>query len=289
MKNKTSIIPSVNFHLWEPCNMRCKFCFAGFKDVKKSILPKGHLKKEDSIELVKQLGSFGFEKITFAGGEPTLCPWLNELVTEAKRAGMTTMLVTNGSCLTQEYLEKFKGTLDWIVLSIDSLDPETNKITGRQLASIGARMESPYALAQLIKRNGFRFKVNTVVHRYNIKENMDELILELNPERWKILKVLSVADQNGASYSDFEISDGEFQEYLKRNSLGKKQIAEIGESNDDMRGTYIMIDPAGRFFDNVLGKHRYSEPILSCGIELALRGIEFDLFKFKKRGGKYDW
>ena len=77
-------IPSVNYHLWEPCNMRCKFCFATFQDVKQSILPKGHLPKEDALQLIKLFADFGFEKITFVGGEPTLCPWLPELIAYAK-------------------------------------------------------------------------------------------------------------------------------------------------------------------------------------------------------------
>ena len=81
------MIPSVNFHLWEPCNMRCKFCFATFQDVKNSILPRGHLPKQDAIEVVLQLAEIGFEKITFAGGEPTLCPWLPDLITIAKEMG----------------------------------------------------------------------------------------------------------------------------------------------------------------------------------------------------------
>lgn len=80
------MIPSVNYHLWEPCNMRCKFCFATFQDVKHSILPKGHLPKEQAIEVILQLAEIGFEKITFAGGEPTLCPWLPELIATAKEA-----------------------------------------------------------------------------------------------------------------------------------------------------------------------------------------------------------
>jgi len=92
-------IPSVNFHLWEPCNMRCKFCFATFQDVKQSILPKGHLPKKEAIEVVKKLAIYGFKKITFAGGEPLLCPWLPDLMKTAKELGMTTMIVTNGSRL----------------------------------------------------------------------------------------------------------------------------------------------------------------------------------------------
>ncbi|MEO0472453.1 MAG: radical SAM protein, partial [Bacteroidota bacterium] len=69
-----SAVPSVNFHLWEPCNMRCGFCFATFQDVKRTILPKGHLPKEDALNVVQAIAKAGFEKITFAGGEPTLCP-----------------------------------------------------------------------------------------------------------------------------------------------------------------------------------------------------------------------
>lgn len=53
MKN---LIPSLNFHLYEPCNMRCKFCFATFQEIKKTILPKGHLPFEDAEKLICMLG-----------------------------------------------------------------------------------------------------------------------------------------------------------------------------------------------------------------------------------------
>ena len=39
------------------------------------------------------------------------------------------------------------------------------------------------------------------------------------------------------------------------------------ESNELMRGSYVMVDPAGRFFDNVEGGHTYSRPILEVGVE----------------------
>src|SRR4051812_35569138 len=58
--------PSVNYHLWAPCNMRCRFCFAPFQDVV-AVLPAGHLAREDSLRLVHTLAG-RFEKITFAGG-----------------------------------------------------------------------------------------------------------------------------------------------------------------------------------------------------------------------------
>ena len=59
-------------------------------------MPKGHLPKEQAMQVVKLLAESGFEKITFAGGEPTLCQWISDLTALAKDYGMTTNLVTNG-------------------------------------------------------------------------------------------------------------------------------------------------------------------------------------------------
>ena len=118
-------IPSVNYHLWEPCNMRCKFCFATFQDVKRDMeLPKGHLPENECLSVVDRLAEAGFEKINFAGGEPTLCPWLPNLIKRAKNHGMVTSIVTNGSRITDPGLDGLNGNLDWIALSIDTVDPE---------------------------------------------------------------------------------------------------------------------------------------------------------------------
>ncbi len=82
-------IPSVNFHLWTPCNMHCKFRFAIFEDVKRDMkLPKGHLPKQECLSLIDKISDVGFEKITFAGGEPQLCPWLLSLIVRAKGLGI---------------------------------------------------------------------------------------------------------------------------------------------------------------------------------------------------------
>ena len=66
-------------------------------------------------------------------------------------------------------------------------------------------------------------------------------------------------------------------------------ITVVPESNDLMTGSYVMVDPAGRFFDNVSGTHTYSRPILEVGVEEALRDISIAPEKFLSRGGSYDW
>jgi radical S-adenosyl methionine domain-containing protein 2 len=281
---------SVNFHLWQPCNYSCGFCFAGFEDVKKSILPAGHLSQEKAESVIRQLAEYGFKKITFAGGEPTLCPWLGELISVAKNAGMVTMIVTNGSRLNEETLIKYQPVLDWIVLSIDSINTETN-LKGGRFQNKRLIPDALYyrKLIDSIHSLDFKFKINTVVHQFNKDEVIADFIEESNPLRWKIFKVLSIENQNQGTFGNFEISDEEFKYYLKRNTNLITEKLMVPEDNEAMSSSYLMIDPAGRFFDNSKGIYTYSEAINDVGVERALEQTEFDCKKYIMRGAVYEW
>lgn len=286
----TQLIPAVNFHLWQPCNFKCKFCFATFADVKREVLPKGHLPREQAILIVTKLAEAGIEKITFAGGEPTLCSWLPELVATAKKAGMTTGIITNGSKLTAAYLSQFAGTLDWIGISIDSLNPETNRLIGRFQGNRLITDKDYYRnLCNLITNLGFKLKINTVVQVLNKEELIAGFIQEVKPLRWKVMRVLPVEGQNDQHYTNMSITDNEFESYVRNNTLPNGELTPVVENHAIMRGSYLMVDPAGRFYDSTTGKHRYSLPILEVGVEEALRGIEYSYNKFLERNGKYDW
>jgi len=281
-------VPSVNFHLWQPCNMRCKFCFATFQDVKQTVLPKGHLPREQALLVVKAVCTAGFKKITFVGGEPTLCPWLLELIQEAKAHGLTTMLVTNGSRLTPDYLEKLKPVLDWLCLSIDSLDPQVNGAAGRKQNNTEAFDEAKYReLVTVIKTFSFRFKINTVVHRLNYWEDMAAFIHWAKPDRWKLFRVLPVQGQNYGLHNELLITGNEFEQYIQLHY--SKGCNPIAEDNEDMQGSYAMVDPAGRFYDSSKGYHTYSDPILQVGTQKAYKQVTINPVKFEERGGFYEW
>lgn len=287
---KQALIPSVNFHLWEPCNMRCKFCFATFQDVKKTILPKGHLPKEQAVQVVKELAQFGFEKITFAGGEPTLCPWLDELIQTAKSYGMTTMIVTNGSRLTPQFLRRNQHILDWIALSIDSTKASTNIQLGRAISGKREIGHDNYKqMINQIREFGYGLKINTVVNRYNLKENFAELIAFAQPKRWKILQVMPVAGQNDLKVEELTISTAEFESFVSRHKALKHYTTLVPESCELIRGSYAMVDPAGRFFDSSNGEHQYSAPILEVGAQQSFFQVSIDKTKFEERDGNYIW
>jgi radical S-adenosyl methionine domain-containing protein 2 len=269
--------------------MRCAFCFAPFQDVVSSVLPRGHLPREESLRLVRSLAE-RFEKVTFAGGEPTLCPWLPELVREAHAAGATTMLVTNGSRLTA-VLPHLAGVLDWVTISVDSPAADTLVKLGRAVGGKQAiPVEAYAAMAQAVRDAGMRLKVNTVVTRTNAGEDLSAFLRLLAPERWKVLRALPVDGQNTGRIEPLLCPPGAFEQFVARHAwLSAEGIEVVPEDNEDMRGSYAMVDPAGRFFDNAGGGHRYSQPILGAGIDEAWADVTFSMERFMDRGGVYDW
>ncbi|OIQ30520.1 MAG: hypothetical protein BM564_03795 [Bacteroidetes bacterium MedPE-SWsnd-G2] len=267
--------------------MRCKFCFATFQDVKKTILPKGHLPEKEAIEVVKQIAASGFEKITFAGGEPLLCPWLPMLIKTAKNLGLTTMIVTNGTKLTDSFLKENSMYLDWIALSVDSLNKENNVRTGRAIVGKKAFGNYDYLkIIDLIHSYDYGLKINTVVNKINFQEDMTAFIKYAKPKRWKVLQVLPITGQNDFGVEEFVITKSEFNKFIE---LHNKISVMIPESNNEIKESYVMVDPAGRFFDNSKGVHNYSKPILEVGIEKAFTQVNYDYNKFLKRKGLYNW
>lgn len=292
LPNFSSKVPSVNFHLWEPCNMRCGFCFATFQDVKREMdLPKGHLPKEDCISVIDQIAEFGFQKINLAGGEPTLCPWLPDLIAKAKAHGMTTSIVTNGSRITEQWLDALNGSLDWVGLSVDTVAPEKLIDLGRAVGGKIPTTETEYLdIIRAIKQRGIRLKINTVVTSVTWQENFTAFIRLAKPERWKLLQALAVKGQNDIHIADFTVATEKFEAYVQRNRIVEDDgIRVVPESNTAMTESYVMVDPAGRFFDNGQGFYKYSPPILEIGVAAALKQVSIDPKRFRQRGGEYDW
>lgn len=285
MSTPTSPLPpSANFHLWEPCNMRCLGCFAQFKDVRQSILPRGHLPREQALAVTRIL-AHAFEKVTFVGGEPTLCPWWEELVAAAKALGAVTMLVSNGSRLDEACLSRLRGTLDWITLSIDSVEDTTHVRLGRAVNGQAIPSARYVEILDRARELGYRVKINTVVSRLNAHQDFGPLIDRIKPERWKVFQVLPVAGQNDTTVGPLLIDGPSFDAFIDRHAAHDP----VAEGNEVMRGSYAMVDPAGRFFDSASGGHQYSAPILEVGLDAAWREVSFDAVAFEARNGRYDW
>lgn len=272
---------TVSFHIVKACNMKCKFCYATFDDQNPTLLSV-----KDATTIIWRLRDAGMKKITFAGGEPMLYKGIEELIEFSKSLGLTTSIVTNGSLLTNEFLQRMRGRLDWIGVSIDSLNVETNQLTGRVGKEIITRNQY-IALIEKIKNNKFKLKINTVVNAYNKDEDMSGFINWAAPDRWKIFQALRVEGQNDAHWDEIKVGTREFNDYVVRHLNCKNVFA---EDNYLMTGSYLLIDPQGRLFENSAGIHTYSDPVHTAKhLDDCLKQIKLDRSRFIERGGIYRW
>lgn len=271
---------SVNFHINRACNFRCRFCYAPFHDV------PGQLSVDQARQIIGLLAAAGTQKINFAGGEPTLHPGLPDLLQHAHAQGMVTTIVTNGARLGV-LLRTHAHHLGWVGLSVDSVHEATQQRLGRGGGQHIANVEALCAQARAL---GLKIKINTVVTRATWQEDMSPLIRRTRPERWKVFQALPIQGQNDGRIEPLLITPQQFDAFVGRHAhLAAEGLAPIPESNQAMRGSYIMIDPAGRFFSNATGRHVYSDPILDIGVQAALAQVRFDADKFLARGGHYAW
>lgn len=287
--NAAEGVTTVNYHLLKACNMRCGFCHSTFEDALPSPTER-QLRKNDASQVVDLLCQHGFSKINFAGGEPTLLPWLSDLIRQAKSHGLVTSIVTNGSRITGDWMDNIEGYLDIIALSIDSINSWTSQSIGRLENGKSPMLIGDYQrIAGDIKRRNIRLKINTVVNQFNYREDLTEFILSLSPERWKVFQVLPVQGQNDQRIGEFAIAAAQFDEYIQRSRVVEAHgVKVVAEDNRLMTGSYIMVDPSGRFFDNTKGQHTYSDPILEVGVAEALKGVTTYPERFDERDGRYN-
>ena len=282
---------AVNWHFWPWCNYGCKFCFARFEDIPRA----DRLPKEIAITVPEMLATAGADKITFVGGEPTLCPYLGDLLAASKDVGLTTCIVSNATGLTEEFLDEWGHLIDWVGLSIDASNDEIHAEIGRGMRGDLARQRSHHLeLAKQVwascTQRGIRMKLNTVVCKANLEDDMSALVMELKPERWKIFEVLPVEGQNDGDVDDILLEENEFKSWVERHKwVADEGIQFVPESNELMRGSYAMLDALGRFYSNTEGSHTYGPSILDVGVMCAWEENCFLEDRFHDRGGIYEW
>ncbi len=272
------IFETVSFHIVKPCNMKCKFCYATFEDM--HVGPQ--ISVSDAKSIVVKLFASGVEKITFAGGEPLMYKHIKEIIRFSKHLGITTSIITNGSLLTEAWLSEMMPYLDWVGLSVDSLNDNTNLLIGRK----SFRGVNYLSLVGMIKDMGYRLKINTVVNRWNADEDMNDFISWAKPDRWKVFQTLPVKGQNDQQFEDIKCLDSQYLAFISRHG---EQVALVPEDNQLMTGSYLLIDPIGRMFENSKGEHTYSDSLIENTVEHCLSQINLNREVFEARGGIYSW
>ena len=286
----------INWHLTEACNYRCRYCYAAWNEATcsrelihrsgQSTALLGELfrffKPGNSANPMKSQLAWQSVRLNLAGGEPLLhVGKLPDIVRQARELGFEVSLISNGSYLQGELLYQLAPQLSWLGISIDSACPFTNRAIGRSdrrgrlldLDGLAASLQHARHSTEL------RLKLNTVVNQLNHNEDLTALIDRFAPDKWKVLRMLPVVSP------ELAISDQQYADFISRHSsLGNTLCA---EDNQDMRESYLMVDPYGRFFQNsslIAGQgYVYSRPILEVGADAAFAEMVFDTRRFSAR------
>lgn len=287
---------TVNWHITEACNYGCQYCYAHWSRQDRREL---HHDPNCARELLGELFQFfrpdnlqnplrkqliwKAVRLNLAGGEPTILH--NHLIDIARVAcdlGFNLSIISNGSQL--DVLLRLAPYLKILGISLDSADLETNRKIGR-VDNKGRLLDVDKLIRTLHQARSINpallIKINTVVNKPNVAEDLGWVVEQIRPDRWKILRVLPVIN------SSLNCSDEEFAAYVYRH----KDFRSIQciEDNQDMCESYLMVDPYGRFFQNrsLLNGNRngydYSKPILSVGAHAAFSEIMFNSNKFQSR------
>lgn len=143
--------------LTDKCNLRCTYC-------NPVDLPKGHFAHSDKMtvdEIDTIAGVFvqlGIKKIRLTGGEPLVRKGAKEIIQRLSRYPVELAITTNG-VFVHEFIETFREAgIRSVNVSLDSLKKNKNTlISGRN------EFERVYGNIQLLLKNDFNVKVNTVV------------------------------------------------------------------------------------------------------------------------------
>lgn len=298
---------SVNLHFSRRCNFECKFCFHTAKTSHVLSLP-------NLLQILEEVRRHGAEKINFAGGEPFLPQYrelLGEMVKGAKAMGFSSVsIISNGSQSASfpSWFDKYGQYLDILGISIDTLNPSVNLAHGRHEAGASPEqylrltqknnqhhLKGVRAAADICRQFNVKFKINTVVTKYNKDEDMTTFIEEMNPIRWKVFQVLPLIGENCGtpstsldearleeeggrkarrkkenSVEPFLISSEEFDRFVGRHKQQLRNPSILKEENNAaMQSSYILIDEYGRFLDSSLGEKVPTQSILDVGMEKA--------------------
>lgn len=157
------------------CNNKCSWCYSGSN----VLTSKKALDKQRIQLVIGLLSNLGIKKTVLIGGEPTIYPYLPEVLEEHKSRKLKTGMVTNGRKLANPEFSDFlkRGGIDFLTVSIHGYNAETHdKATNR----VGSYAESILGIREAVKK-GIQVSTNTVITRENHNE-LERIIDSLSNE-----------------------------------------------------------------------------------------------------------
>lgn len=152
------------FVIWEvtgACNLRCKHCLS---DSGKPI--PNELNTHEAKKLINALEMMKVFNINFSGGEPLMRPDIFELLEYASQKKIGIVLLTNGSLITKETIDRLENTNIFnLQVSIDGIGQTHDDFRGIK----GSYKRAVNAI-KLLRDADYGVAISSVVTKQNIEE-----------------------------------------------------------------------------------------------------------------------
>ena len=262
----------INLHFTDACNFRCKFCHSHFE--------KTHLSLDNWKKIIDNImNDVKVKRFNLAGGEPLAAPYIQQLIDYIHSVGVDCSIITNGSLLTEDFICKNAGKISMIGISVDGLTHEDDLKIGRA-DSAGRTLSKKrlVKLARCIHNVGITLKINTVVNALNWDRNFSDLLAETKPERWKILRMISIQGVND-SEDNLSVTDQQFDAFVKSHLTQSPVV----EDSEDIIKAYVIVNPHGQLVDNSSGRYSMSNSLLTHSFIEEFSKVGMDFAKYMKR------
>lgn len=156
--------PFAVLEITNACNFDCPVCFAQSGTAKQD-----HLSLDEIRQRLIQLRDAGVRWVTLSGGDPTMHPQLEQIMTITRREfGLRPILLTNGLRLAEEpdFARQLKRLgLKKVQLQFDTINNDTYRLLrGRH------DVQEKYNAIENIKRAGLRLGLIATITRQNLSE-----------------------------------------------------------------------------------------------------------------------
>lgn len=229
---------NVSWLIANRCNYQCKFCFM--------VANRKSVNFSQAIRILENLAESGVKKVSFAGGEPLLWKNIDQLIIKAKEFGLMTMLITNGSLLSYERVDRLENCLDWLNLPLEGPCEEINVLMTRPPGHFQKVLE---ILGYCSAKKKINTKINTVVGKLNVSSvpEIINIVRDYRVSRWKILQFYPIRYRAKRFKKTFEIENNLFEQlksYLKP-KLEELDISFSVETKTELQRSYLTISPDG--------------------------------------------
>lgn len=236
--------PFVDLRLLGRCNLSCPFCFGPRHDVPS-------MDRDTAFRVADVLRSSAVRGVVVSGGEPTLLPYLAELIAYLRsdlpsgEPGPRVVLSTNGLA-PASVMTRVLPHLAWIALPVESGSLIEHQALRTGVAGHRARVLD--LLGDVRKNHAdVHVKLGTVITRWNLAgapRVLDVIEDYCLPDVWKVYQ-MSESSYGADNKGLLSVDDRVFEEVVARcqAAASKRGVRLRVYRNSTRSGSYLFIDP----------------------------------------------